>query len=410
MAGAVVLAVVVGGTIPAAAASAAPGAPSASIPGTVRPQAGISSLSISFGTKVSCGSSTACLAVGNNTNNSTGDSTPIAEALSGTKWKSVPVKTPKAASTVSLSGVSCKAASYCLVVGDYTTTASDLPYVLTWNGSTLTPITAPPQPKGGQLYAIGAVSCVAVKKCVVFGLSLIPGATVAFRVFTDTWNGSKWTEVTSASPAGSAIPDLTALHCLSTTSCVVAGTAFSTGDGSPSVLVAAWNGKTWTRQKAATPAGELVLVNDLSCVSTTSCAAVGLSLNVSASGDSSSGFGFLMNWNGKAWSEVKWQGPKGDTEALVLGVSCVSASNCMAVGAAGTSKSGAAAALSWNGTKWTAVSVPAPAKGDTSEFAGVSCPKTGDCVATGEVGPNSASTPAQLAGYWNGKAWKLAAA
>jgi len=432
MAGAVALAAVLGGTIPATAASAAPapstataastapaapGAvsairgvaalPTVALPGTAAPRAAVTSSLVALGNKISCGSATACLAVGTNINDNTGASAPIAEALSGTKWRSVSVKIPKgaAADSTGLSDVSCKAASYCLVVGGYSNSSGDQPYALTWNGSTLTPITAPPQPKGGELFTFDSVSCVAVKKCVAVGSSLLPGATLAFRVFVDTWNGSKWTEVTAASPAGSALPELTALHCFSATSCAAAGTAFSTS-GATSVVMATWNGKTWTRQAAATPSGQMVLVNDLSCVSAKSCAAVGISLNSSGTG----AYGFLMDWNGKAWSEVKWHGAKGDTLAFVLGVSCVSASNCMAVGADGTSKAGAAQAMSWNGTKWTALKVPAPAKGDTSDFEGVSCPKAGDCVAVGLSGPANTTKPSQLAGYWNGKAWRLAAA
>jgi hypothetical protein len=417
MAGAVTLAVVLSGTIPAAAASAAPAVSVAStaatairlpaaLPGTMRPRALVTTAGFALGNRISCGSPTACLAVGANTNNNTGATTPLAEALSGKKWKSVSVKTPAgAANATALAGVSCKTANYCLVVGDYATSTAARPYALTWNGSTLTPISAPPVPKGGQLFAIASDSCVAVKKCVVVGSALVPGATIAFRLFTDTWNGAKWTEATAASPSGSALPDLTALHCFSTTSCVAAGTAFATS-GATSVLVATWNGKTWTREKATTPAGALVLVNDLSCVSAKSCAAAGMSTNSAGT----SAYGFLLVWNGKAWSESKYQGPKGDTVAFVLGVSCVSASNCVAVGAAGTSKTGAAAALSWNGKSWTALKVPAPAKGDTSDFEGVSCPKAGDCVAVGEGGPENTTKPSQLAGYWNGKSWQLAAA
>jgi hypothetical protein len=417
MAGAVTLAVVLGGTIPAAAASAAPAVssastaatairPSAALPGTMRPRALVTATAFALGNRISCGSATACLSVGSNINNNTGATTPLAEALSGRKWKSVSVKTPAgAANSTALAGVSCKAANYCLVVGDYTTSTAARPYALTWNGSTLTPITAPPVPKGGQLFALASDSCVAVKKCVVVGSALVPGATLVFRLFTDTWNGATWTQVTAASPSGSALPELTALHCFSTTSCVAAGSAFATS-GATSVLIATWNGKTWTRQKAVTPAGQEVLVNDLSCVSAKSCATVGMSINNAAT----SAYGFLEVWNGKAWSESKYQGPKGDTLAFMLGVSCVSASNCVAVGAAGTSKTGAAEALSWNGKSWTALKVPAPAKGDTSDFAGVSCPKAGDCVAVGEGGPENTTKPSQLAGYWNGKSWKLAAA
>jgi hypothetical protein len=172
------------------------------------------------------------------------------------------------------------------------------------------------------------------------------------------------------------------------------------------VLAGTWNGKTWTMQKVVTPADPLVLVQDLSCVSAKSCAFAGVAENASGS----SAFGFLEVWNGKTWTEVKWTAAKSDPDAAVFGVSCVSSSDCIVVGGEGTSKSSAAAALSWNGKKLTALKVPAPAKGGSSDLEGVSCLKANDCVAIGEVGKTSATKTTPLAGYWHGKAWTLAAA
>jgi hypothetical protein len=402
MSGAVALAAVLGFMLPAASASAAvrPTAASAALPSTVRPLASIESGAFFLGSRISCGSATNCLTVGANLNSSS--ETPTAEALSGTKWRSVPVKLPKGADGAGLTGVSCKAATYCLVIGDYSTSAgAQLAFALTWNGSALTPVAAPPVPAGGLL-ALNAISCAAVKSCVVVGTSIGAGASTTVDTFVDTWNGSKWTEVKTAPKV--VLDEFTAMHCFTSKDCVAAGDA-DAETGATTVLVATWNGKTWTPEKAVTPAGQVV-VTGLSCGSAKSCALVGGSLNNSAT----RGFGFLEVWNGKTWSETKWTGAKGDTLAIVFDVSCTSATDCMAVGAAGSSKSGGAAAVSWNGKKWTALTVPGPAKGDSSTFEAVSCPKASDCVAIGEVGKSGGTTTSPIAGYWNGKSWKLAAA
>jgi hypothetical protein len=397
---------VAGGAIPAATASAAalPAAASAAAPSaTVRPLVTIESGAFFLGSRISCGSATTCLAVGANLTSSA--ETPTAEALSGTKWKSVAVKLPKGAEGAALAGVSCKAATYCLAIGDYSTSAgAQLSFANSWNGSALTAVTAPPLPAGG-LISLNAVSCVAVKSCVVVGTSIGAGvSSTTIDTFTDTWNGSKWTKVTTATKAV-ALDMFTAMHCFSSKNCVAAGTSYLE-TGKTTVLVATWNGKTWTAEKAVTPAGQEIIVADLSCGSATSCALVGLSAN----NEVTSGFGFLEVWNGKTWGESKWTGAKGDTLAFPSGVSCTSATDCVAVGAAGTSKSGGAAALSWNGKKWTALTVPGPAKGDSSNFEAVSCPKASDCVAVGDTGKSGGTITSPIAGYWNGKAWKLAAA
>jgi hypothetical protein len=271
-----------------------------------------------------------CLSVGANFT-STANPTPVVEALSGRKWKSVSVKLPKGAEGAALDGVSCKSRAYCLAVGAYYTGAGgSLAYALTWNGTALTPVAAPPVPKGDTLLELSAVSCAAVRSCVVVGTSVSSGvSSTGTDTFTDTWNGAKWTEVTTPTK-GASLDEFIALHCFSAKACVAAGNAYS-DTGASTVLVATWNGKTWTPQKAVTPktpAGLTVTVSDLSCVSAKSCALAGVSLSSAGTG----GFGFLEVLNGKTWSEVKWTAPKGDTLTVALGVSCASASNCVAAG------------------------------------------------------------------------------
>jgi hypothetical protein len=78
----------------------------------------------------------------------------------------------------------------------------------------------------------------------------------------------------------------------------------------------------------------------------------------------------------------------------------------MAVGAQGTAKAGAPAALAWTGSKWTVLKVPGPGTGKVADFEGISCPVNGKCVTTGAVGKASGSTASPIAGYWNGSAWK----
>jgi hypothetical protein len=139
-------------------------------------------------------------------------------------------------------------------------------------------------------------------------------------------------------------------------------------------------------------------------VSLSSCAAVGVS-----SGKSTTSF--LDVWNGKTWRLTRWSGPTGTTSADLYGVSCPSASRCLAVGSVGAGVRTAAAALAFNGATWTATKVPGPAKGKLSVFNAVSCPKVGDCVAIGNDGPVTASSQlGQLSGYWNAKTWQLSAA
>src|SRR5258708_34327520 len=81
--------------LPAAAAALAAAAAPA------RPGATIAVALSTIGDRISCASPTACLAVGTDSGSS-GNEIPIAQALHGTAWKSVAVKTPKGATSAAL--------------------------------------------------------------------------------------------------------------------------------------------------------------------------------------------------------------------------------------------------------------------------------------------------------------------
>ena len=85
-----------------------------------RPQASTPNIDETVGTGISCASPTACLSVGiHEVENSKSQSfTAFAARLHAGTWKAVPVKAPKGAKFSLLDGVSCKAATYCLVLGE----------------------------------------------------------------------------------------------------------------------------------------------------------------------------------------------------------------------------------------------------------------------------------------------------
>jgi hypothetical protein len=225
-----------------------------------------------------------------------------------------------------------------------------------------------------------------------------------------TWNGKTWARQTATTGAKGTQTELEAAHCFALTSCVVAGTTDTVSGTSvtESLLLATWNGKAFTPQHAGAVSLNFGIATDVWCFSPSHCAMTGV--NIGVSGKSSTMTGFTEVWNGKTWTATKWAGPKGSTIAGLFGVSCTSATNCIAVGAAGTAKAMHAAALSYNGTKWSVLKVPSVGGGLNSDFEGVSCPKTANCVAIGNYGKPSAVNGTPLAGYWNGSAWKLKAA
>ncbi len=371
------------------------------------PQASVSSAFDGWGA-VSCASPTACLSVGAKTNTSsgTGSVTPFAARLHAGTWQPVPVKAPKGALLTVLTGVSCKSATYCLAIGwtlSKSANAVIADYAVSWNGTTLTPITAPPMPAHtlGELFS---VSCVAVKSCVAIGHT-DSETTNAESQIVWTWNGTRWARTVVPAAASNTVTEYTGLRCFSLTSCAVIGQSEDMTSGDLTPLAASWNGTAFHDLKAPLPSGtNNASFASLSCASAHSCAAVG-----EAHADSSdlTSLGFADVWNGRTWKITKWSGPKGDTETALLSVSCTSAVRCMAVGQHGTESTGAPAALAWDGRRWTVLKVPG-AKGVGAFFESVSCPVNGKCVVVGRTGAMETGGPwvTPIAGYWNGNAWK----
>lgn len=406
------LAMMLGGVAHASAAvNPAPARPAAVATAAVAatPATTMTSSAIS-GSRVSCASAKSCLVVSQNTDSAGNPAAaPVVSAWNGTSWKMLAVPLPRGASG-SLSGVSCKQAS-CLAVGYYSTKAGSYPLALRWNGKTLTRVAAPPLPSGALDASLGGVSCVTASSCVMISSAFMSAGS---RVVVDTWNGVKWTLHTAALPASVADAEFAGLSCVSASHCLAGGMYVSgsstPGSFSAGPLFASWNGSAVALTKEPAPKGaNLQMITDVSCTSLTSCVATGF--GGSMSGTATHGFTGVLA--GKTWKTTAIAWPRGSGSTGLLGVSCTSARACVAVGAAGiaassTGDTGNAAALSYNGTTWTVQkTVPGPGRGNASMFGGVSCVTATYCVAAGATGKAGGNASVPLTGVWNGKSWKL---
>jgi hypothetical protein len=129
----------------------------------------------------------------------------------------------------------------------------------------------------------------------------------------------------------------------------------------------------------------------VSCVGAGYCVAVG---NTNTSGTSTSAG---AQWDGSAWTALTLPstGGSGGPE----GVACVSRAFCMAVG---QSASGGTAE-SFDGTTWSALTVPSVFLATATDLVGVSCVSTTDCTAVGSVSTGMNSSPWVV--HWNGVSW-----
>ena len=159
----------------------------------------------------------------------------------------------------------------------------------------------------------------------------------------------------------------------------------------------------------ATPAGSAALepipdaggrsnvLESVSCVSSTFCAAVG-------EWDYGLSQTLAMMWNGSAWSPVTTPNPSADH--YLSSVSCVTTSFCMAVGYFNDGSVDGSLAMTWDGISWTVDNPPsAGAAGDGNYLNSVSCPTATSCTAVGSYWDSSLGREQTLAMNWDSGTW-----
>ena len=136
-------------------------------------------------------------------------------------------------------------------------------------------------------------------------------------------------------------------------------------------------------------------LSGVSCVTSSDCVAVGRPNN--------KGRLFSERWNGRAWSLHTMPTPNPANSAMV-GVSCSSRTACTAVGGSGNHM----LVERWDGRKWSIQRAPS-LKRRQSGLVSVSCPSKTDCIAVGNwetLNPLSTNSGPLLEG-WNGSRWLI---
>ncbi len=242
---------------------------------------------------------------------------------------------------------------------------------------------------------LGSVSCVGPSFCLAVG-------STGQGPVAETWNGTAWTLVSAILPAGSTSASLGSVSCVATTICEVLGTAVSGSTGS--VFGNQWNGSVLSATTAATPAAAGVTVSALgmSCVSATWCLAVG------ATDTTATSVPFSEMWNGTAWALVTTPAPSSATGSLLRSVSCTGVNFCAAVGqGAFAGPVNQTLVETWSGTAWAVTTSPDTSASLSQGLTGVSCFSATTCSAVGQAAASSGPSPATLALTWNGTTWAI---
>jgi hypothetical protein len=211
---------------------------------------------------------------------------------------------------------------------------------------------------------------------------------------------------TTPDPGGTKIDvaenDLAGLGCSSSASCWAAGSDGNLTGPTELNEILHWNGKKWSTVTVPNPDGSNPGANNAlyfdTCVSASDCWAVG----TYGSGNVYSNE--VVHWNGHKWIYAIAPNP-GANNALYFDT-CVSASDCWAVGTYGSGNVYSNEVVHWNGHKWIYAIAPNP--GATAEhganvLAAVRCVTAANCWTVGLQNKGKRVVDQVL--HWNGRKW-----
>ncbi len=204
---------------------------------------------------------------------------------------------------------------------------------------------------------------------------------------------------------------LNGVTCADPTDCFAVGFSSDVGN-TPRALIERSNGGSSPFNMVSTPdTGESYSeLDSVSCLSATNCVAVGFDGSGSPEGDSNAGTKQLLieSWNGTNWTVTESGNPGGDVSSELTGVSCVPSGQqpfCAAVGyETSTGVARTLTMISSPASGWIVVPSPNADNGDNLLY-GVSCSSSSQCDAVGySDGTGFAQT---LTLGWGGSSWTV---
>ncbi len=331
---------------------------------------------------VTCTSATQCIGVGYD-DGGVGQPQALIETWDGTTWTVTP--SPSTGSEPSiLNGVACGVNSdYCVAVGledsgGVTQTLIESGIGGTWS---VTPNA------GAAGSALNGVSCARdAPFCVAVGWTLEQGTPRA--LIETSMDEGAW-DLASSANVGNAGNVLNGVSCVSNTTCVAVG--FDGAPGATQSLIETLSGTTWIALASSEKGrghnvfdgiGDNIL-NAVSCTTANYCVAVGYYYNASHVPQTlvaapAGPAGF------RKWSIPPSANP-GAGGSFLNGVSCTTKTNCVAVGSEYNGSVTQTLAEDTNGKVWSAVLSPSP--GTVSNFlTGASCANATRCIGVGGSG------------------------
>lgn len=318
---------------------------------------------------------------------SQGASPDTNQATSGIQgWGSLSSQIPPDDGRNTPVSVACVSASDCWAVG--ISAPSEVTLTEHWDGAGWTIVPSPNVPPSAPHIHIAnylnSVTCSSSSDCWAVGYSY-ESTLSSLKTLVQHWDGSSWSIVSSPNPLASPLAALQGVTCVSTSSCWAVGYYTDlTNGGYYQTLTEYWNGTTWSIVTSPnTSATEDNVLWGMTCTGTADCWAVGWSVSYDSSGAVSAVRSLVERWNGTLWAITG--SPSSPGPQLLQAITCNSISDCWAVGDQGASLQSPAQTLvdRWDGSSWSVVPSPTTPNSHGEVFGGVTCTSAIDCWAVG---------------------------
>lgn len=326
---------------------------------------------------VSCVSETFCVAVGQ------AHAQALADVFDGGTWTTSVLPLPAGGLFADTESVSCTASSLCVAVGETSRVASGSePIVYSYDGVTWT-LAVLPVPTGWSGALLTSVSCVQTT-CRAVGFAF-NDTSLSSATLVATNTGTGWTDSVLATSSQLFGGTLSSISCVTTSWCTATGTGFSGTENS--VIVETYDGTSWTGHADTIPGSgdSLALSSTISCPQVGSCVAEAqLDLTLVA----------VDTLAGGTWTLAQ----PDEAQTTGQGISCVTTTSyaCVSVGGDETASSVTLAAATDTDGFWFPSAITPPAN-MYSDLYGVSCVSATWCVAVGLVESDSGESDPVIA-------------
>jgi hypothetical protein len=298
------------------------------------------------------------------------------KSFTTTGWAIQSTPNPEGAKASGLEWVACPSATVCEAAGGETNSLGvEVPLAERWGGTEWS-IQSTPAPVGAKESRFVGISCSSASACTAVG-SYKNGSGVEVTL-VESWNGSEWAIQSSPNHEGAKSSELIGVSCTSSSVCEASG-YYENSSGATAMLAEGWSAGKWEVQSTPAPAGATSdFLLGVSCSSATVCMASGAYAN-----SSGQEVPLVESWSAGKWEAQSPPNPEGAQATYLVDLSCSSATACEATGYYEKSFAYISFAEHWNGSKWVVQPAPGPEGGKESELDGISCTSANTCTSVG---------------------------